>query len=94
MDVFEAGDTLMFTFTSSVAPDAAPTFSVKGIVGTLVSSSTSNQSDTTHYYALYTMPTSEGFYLGQWNAQKTFQGSPWPFIKRFAFKVNETDKPA
>lgn len=94
IDVFEAGDTVQFTFVSSVAPDSAPVFSVVGIDKTsVVASFSSVQSDSTHYYALYTLPTSEGLYVGRWDAVKTFQGSARTFVRRFLFRVNRTKQP-
>lgn len=89
----EVNDTVQFTFVSSVAPDAAPTFKVTGISGSVIASITSIVSDTTHYYALYTMPTSAGFYIGEWFAQKTVSGSAYNFTKKFVFKVEDTITP-
>ena len=91
LPIFEQGNTLQFTWVSSVAPDAAPTFKVKdGRTSTIITSVTALQSDATHYYALYTMPTSDGFYSAEWFAQKTVLGSAYNFIKRFGFRVDET----
>lgn len=89
---FESGDTVQFTFVSSVAPDAAPRFSVHGSGDTLVSSVTASQSSSTEYYAMVTMPGSgsEGVYRGEWFAQKTTSGSTYPFYKRFLFNVLTT----
>ena len=90
---FEAGNTVQFTWVSSVAPDSAPTFSVKGGIGnTLINSFTATQSDSTHYYALVTMPNSGEVYLrGEWRALKTFAGSAYQFLKRFQYKTIETN---
>lgn len=89
---FEQGNTVQFTFVSSVAPDSAPVFSVTDALNeTVVASFSSVQSDTTNYYALFTMPASNGFFVGRWDALKTFQGSVRNFTQRFVFKVQETD---
>jgi len=88
---FEQGNTVEFTFVSSVAPDSAPVFGVvQHETGTIVASITSQQSDTTHYYALFTMPGSIGYYRGEWNAVRTFNSSAYQFKKRFGFKVHLT----
>lgn len=93
IDVFERGDTVQFTWVSSVSPDAAPTFKVTGPAETIVSSITSISSDTTHYYALYTMPGSDGYYIGEWFANKTVQGSAYNFVKKFLFQIRNTIQP-
>lgn len=90
IEVFEPGNTIQFTFVSSVAPNSEPIFKVTGVAQTVIASLTSAQSDTTHYYALFTMPTSEGVYLNEWFAQKTVAGSAMNFIKRSIFQVKET----
>lgn len=90
IDPFEPGNTIQFTFVSSVAPDSAPILKITGIAQTVVASITATQSDTTHYYTLYTVPTSEGVYLGEWFAQKTFSGSAYNYIKRFLFQSKPT----
>lgn len=88
IQTFEPGDTRMFTFVSSIAPDAVPVFAVL-YNNTLVASFTAAQSDSTHYYALYTMPSSQGYYLAEWTAQKTFSGSSRNFGMRHMFQVKE-----
>lgn len=91
---YEVGDTVQFTFVSSVAPAAAPSLGLYYTNSmTLVGSFTSTASDTTHYYGLFTMPTSLGYYLGEWIAQATFAGSLRTFTKRFAFLVAQTTIP-
>lgn len=89
IDVFDTGGTVQFTFVSSVAPDSAPTFKVIDAANN-VSSFTSVSSDSTSFYSLYTMPNTEGLFIGEWVAVKTFTGSALPFIRRFVFKVSET----
>lgn len=90
--VFEQDTTVQFTWVSSVAPDSAPVFSVTdGLTDTVVDSFSSVQSNSTNYYALFTMPNSNGFFIGQWTAVKTFQGSARNFISRFVFKTSEVD---
>ena len=93
ISVFEIGDSRMFTFVSSVAPDSAPTFKVTGIVGTVIASITATQSDSTNFYTMYTMPTSQGFYIGEWFAQKTVIGSTFDFVSRFVFRIDNTRIP-
>ncbi len=89
--IFETGDTVQFTFVSSVAPDAAPILKVVGpFSSSPVASITAQTSDTTHYYALYTMPTSIGTYMGEWFAEKTVSSSVYPFKKRFLWEVRQT----
>lgn len=93
IDVFEPDSTIQFDFISSVSPDAAPTFSVTGIDKvTVINSFTAQQSDATHYYAIYTVPASEGIYLGKWTAQKTFNGSLRNFSKSFPFRAELPDQ--
>jgi len=89
---FEPGDTKQMTFQSSVQPDSAPSFAVYNRDGTLVSSFTSTASGSFNYYAMYTMPTSEGFYVSEWIAQSTVSavGSTFNFKKRSVFKVATT----
>ena len=90
-DTFETLTTVQFTFTSSVAPDSAPVLKVSGVQsGTVMASLSAVSSDTTNYYALFTAPSSEGVYMGEWFAQKTFSGSAFNFIKRFLFNVKKT----
>lgn len=94
MDTYETGNTEQFTFTTSVAPNSGSVvLKITGITGTVVASVSGVQSDTTHHYALYTIPTSAGYYLGEWFAQKTVSGSAYNFIKRFVFAVNTTQVP-
>lgn len=91
--VFTPLDSVQFTFVSSVAPDSAPIFKVTGIGNTVINSITSTQSNTTNYYTVYTMPTSEGFYIGEWYAVKTVIGSAYSFVKKFLWQVKETTTP-
>lgn len=88
---YEAGDSLQFTWVSSVAPDAAPYFAVFGSGDTLVNSQTAQTSSSTEFYAIYTMPSSaDGVYLWEWGAVKTVAGNPYPFRKRNLFNVFRT----
>lgn len=89
MDVIEPLNTVQFTFTSSIAPDSAPTLLITGIDSS-VTSITATASDTTNYYALYTAVQSEGVYIGKWIAQKTVSGSVYNFNKAFLFNVKMT----
>lgn len=91
MDIFEPGNTIQFTFTSSIAPDNAPSFSVYTTTSmTLVISQTAITSGATGYYSLYTIPSTDGLYVGEWVAQKTISSSAWNFKKRFVFNVKAT----
>lgn len=100
---FEPGDTMQFTWASSVAPDAAPIFKISmvncaevtsgGALASVIASVTAVQSDTTHYYALFTMPTSPGYYMGQWDARKTVSGSAYNVLKHIGWKVQRQSLP-
>lgn len=90
---FEPGNTVQFTFVSSIAPDAAPTFKVLNAANTAVASITAATSDSTNYYAMYTMPTTQGAYVGEWVAAKTVAGSAYNFVKRFVFNIRLTEEP-
>lgn len=93
--VFEDSNTVQFTWVSSVAPNSAPLFSVENQSGSVVSSFSSISSDTTHYYALYTMPNvaNQTWQVATWTAQKTVSGSAYNFIRRIVFKVEKTQVP-
>lgn len=80
-------NTLQFTWVSSVAPDAEPILKITGVDGSTVTSITSVQSDSTHYYALYTLPNTQGTCLAEWYAEKTISTSVRPFIKSFIFDI-------
>lgn len=87
---FEAGTTIQFTFTSSVAPDSAPTLGLTDNTGTVIDSGTALQSGSTQYYRLVTLPSSNNVYVvGEWEAKKTLNSTEYPFIKRFEFKITE-----
>ena len=86
-DQFEPLNTLQFTWVSSVAPDSEPLLKVTGVDGTTVTTLSSVQSDSTHYYALYTLPNTEGICLAEWYAEKTISTSARPFIKSFVFNI-------
>lgn len=88
---FEAGDTVQFTFVTSVPPDTVPLFTMVGSGNTVVGSITAQQSDGTAFYAMVTMPSSDdGVYLGEWSTSKTVSGDLYPFKKRFLFNVTRT----
>ena len=86
---FEPNDTRMFTFTSSVAPDAEPTMKIL-LGSTVVATMTSVQSSTMSFYALFTLPASPGYYIAQWNAVKTFNSSARTFVSKLPFQIKET----
>ena len=96
--VFESENSVQFTFVSSVAPDSAPLFSVTGRTGTVVASFTSATSNSTSFYALYTMPTlvsrdGQDFQVAKWTAVKTVNNSAYNFVRRIRFKVKQTSVP-
>lgn len=97
IEIFEPGDTKQFTFQSSVAPDAAPSvalYATNGSSETLVASMTSAQSDTMHYYGMWTTPAnSDGIFIVEWKAQSTVGGTAYPFVKRSLFNVAKTRSP-
>lgn len=91
---FETGHTVQFTWVSSVAPDAPPTFAVRRESDmTYIASFTSISSSSTAFYALFTIPNSpeRAYYTGEWTALKTVQGSAYDFISRFAFLGQRTE---
>lgn len=91
---FEAGDTVQFTFVTSVPPDTVPLFTMIGSGSATVGSFTTQQSASTAFYAMVTMPSSEdGVYLGQWSTSKVVAGDSYPFVKRFVFNVTRTPRP-
>ena len=91
---FETGQTVQFTWQSSVAPDAAPTLVIKDGPASAIASISAIQSDSTHYWAPFTMPgTPEQHYVAEWTALKTLTSpaSTFDFVKREGFKVVRTD---
>lgn len=92
--VFEVDNTVLFTWTASVAPDSAPIFKVTDTVNdTVITSITALQSSSTEYYVPFTMPGSEGLFVGEWRALKTLVSSAYPFVKRFQFRTTQTKAP-
>ena len=92
--VFENSNSVQFTFVSSVAPDSAPLFSVTGRTGSVVASFTSATSNSTSFYALYTMPDAlEDYQVAKWTAVKTVNGSAYNFVRRIRFKIEQTSVP-
>ena len=88
---FEQGDTVQFTWQSSVAPDAAPSFAVITASETVINSQTSVQSGSLQYFAMVTMSMDNtGPYVAEWRAAKTVNAIAYPFVKRFVFKVEGT----
>lgn len=91
--IFEPRNTVQFTLVTSVAPNSAAALTIHGISSTaVVNSLTSTASDTTHHYAFVTMPNSEGYYVGEWYMEKTINSSAYQFIKRFSFRLQETER--
>lgn len=86
----QPGNTVQFTWVSSIAPDAAPRFNVRDKGNTVVHSATAAQSNTFDFYALYTIPDGDAWYSAEWLAQKTIGGSAYNFINRLGFRVLET----
>jgi len=92
--VFESGNTIQFTWVSTVGPDAPPGFTItEPWSASVVVSFSAVQSSATSFFALYTMPTSEGHYLATWTALKTDASSVRAFIDRLVFKVTATAIP-
>jgi hypothetical protein len=92
-DSFEAGDTMVLTFVTSIAPDTAPRFTMFGPNNdtTIVNSVVAQASGATSFYVPQTMPNSaDGVYLGEWFAEKSVAGTAYPFYKRFTFNVAKT----
>lgn len=88
--VLDPDTTYKFTWQSTVAPDAAPVFSVRNPLDSMVSSFTAQQSADTSFYALFTTPnTNFGPYLATWRALKTVNGSAYAFRKSLRFTVLE-----
>ena len=91
IETYDPGDTVMFTWQASVAPDSAPLFTVFDQASTVVMSLTATQSGSTQYFALFTMPsTGPTHYVAEFRALKTVAGSSFPFIERDAFRVRAT----
>lgn len=88
---YEAGDTVQFTWVSTVAPSSVPSFAVYNNSGVLVASETGQQSASTAFYAFYTMTDSPGlWFMGEWVASHTVASSLRPFVERFRFKTEKT----
>jgi hypothetical protein len=91
---FEPGDTKQFTWQASVAPDAAPNLRIYALSDdTVIASMTGQQSDSTHFWTLYTLPATEGYYRGEWHARKTLLGSAYNVVTAFVVQVRQTRRP-
>ena len=91
--IFEPRDTVQFTIVTSTSPDGVPRLTIHGIASTaVVNSLTSTASDSTHHYAFVTQPNSEGEYVAEWSMQKTLVSSAFDFVKRFRYRIQETDR--
>jgi hypothetical protein len=92
VETFEPGDTRIFTWQASTAPDAAPLFTVTREDGTLVASLTAQQSATTAYWVPFTMPTSPvpANYVAKFTAIKSLVGSAHNVVTADAFRVRLT----
>lgn len=86
--VLEPGSTAQFDPTQSF--DAAPTFAVYDATGAAILSVTCIASGGGLFYAVIGVPETEGAYLGQFTGVKTFVGSTYPIVERFAFNVSKT----
>jgi hypothetical protein len=64
-----------------------------GFLAGVVASITALQSDTTHYYALYTMPNTEGYQHAQFVARKTVNGSAYNKIDSLSWEVQKENLP-
>ena len=93
MEIFEPRNTVQFTVTTSTSPNSNPALTIHGINSTAVVNSLSvQQSNSTHHYAFVTMPNTEGVYVGEWYMEKTLNSSAYQFIKRFSFRLSETER--
>lgn len=90
---FQGETTIQFTWTGSVAPNSAPLLVIENSSLTGVATITSQQSDSTHYWGLYTMPASRQYMRGRWYAEKTAAGSTYQFQRAFLFKVQPVTMP-
>jgi hypothetical protein len=91
---FEPGDTKQFTWQASVAPDAAPNLRIYSLSDdTVIASMTAQQSDSTHFWTLFTIPATAGYYRGEWHAQKTLTGSAYNLINSIVFQVRNVRRP-
>lgn len=86
-EAFEAGDTIQFTWVSSIAPDAAPIVKITNVANAVTSYTSVQSGDPGYYYALVTMPNTAGVYMIEWAALKTVTTSTYPFVKRDLFNV-------
>ena len=86
----QPGNTVQFTWVASVAPNAAPIFAVRDKDNTVIHSATAATSNTTDFYALFTIPDGDAWYSGEWTALKTISGSAYQFINRFGLRALET----
>jgi len=91
IETLEPGDTPLFSWTGSLQPDSAPLFSITGPDGSVVTSFTSQSSDANNFYALYTIPSTPGYYVATWLAQRTVVGSVRNFVDKFSFQVKTVD---
>lgn len=90
IETYPAGDTRQFTIVTSISPDSVPVLKITEPVSLNVTSISAVASDSTHHYALYTMPASVGIrqtYIGEWTAVRTFNASAYNFKRRFLFNV-------
>lgn len=86
-EAYEAGDTVQFTWVSSIAPDSVPIVKITDIANAVTSLTSVESGASGYYYALYTMPNTAGVYMVEWYAQKTIVSSVYPFRKRELFNV-------
>lgn len=90
LETYQPGNTVVFTWQASVVPDAAPMFAVFDPSSTVVASVTATQSDTFHYYALFTMPSTPSHFVAEFMALKSVAGSAYQVVTRDAFRVRDT----
>jgi hypothetical protein len=91
---YEPGDTKQFTWVASVAPNTAPLLRVYALDdSTLLASLTAQQSDSTHYWTVYTFPATEGYYRGSWLATKTMIASAYNVVTPFLMQVKRLRPP-
>jgi len=91
LPVFEGGDTVMLTWSADIAPEGAPHVAIFDVNSVVVSSVTSVQSDTTHYYAPFPTSRTSAYYVAEWKASKVFNAVSYDSIRRMGFKVQVTE---
>jgi hypothetical protein len=81
-----------WTWQGPASPDVAPILKIKTGPSKVIASITAQESSSTDYWALYTMPNSKDtFYVAEWFAKRTIISSAFELVKREKFKIIRTD---